>query len=52
MSDNIISFEEYREKKLGRRCRESPLDELFKKDLREQKSFCRIKKSSGLFFDT
>jgi len=37
MSDNIFSFEEYREKKLGRKLQESPLDELFRKDLREQR---------------
>jgi hypothetical protein len=37
MSEKIISFEEYRVKKLGRKQEESPLNELFKKDLREQK---------------
>ena len=37
MSDNIFSFEEYREKKLGRKHGENPLDELFRKDLRDQR---------------
>ena len=58
MSDNIISFEEYREKKLGRRCRDSPLDELFRKDLREQRdlldwySFHNIFNKHKLFVHT
>lgn len=58
MSDNIFSFEEYREKKLGRQRRESPLDELFRKDLREQRdlldwySFHNIFNKHKLFVHT
>jgi len=58
MSDNIFSFEEYREKKLGRQRREGPLDELFRKDLREQKdlldwySFHNIFNQHKLFVHT
>lgn len=58
MNDNIISFEEYREKKLGRMQEESPLNELFKKDLREQRdlldwySFHNIFNKHKLFVHT
>ncbi|MCL4440718.1 MAG: hypothetical protein M1609_09075 [Firmicutes bacterium] len=58
MSDNIFSFEEYREKKLGRKHGENPLDELFRKDLRDQRdlldwySFHNIFNKHKLFVHT